>query len=447
MARRQQSRLKRLLISGNGDERGQASMVTVAMFLILFSVIVVGFTYVMITVARQTVNDTLQAAAKAAAESGVEDAKRLLVYCSNSNNAGKAICQKVIGKRMEDTKCGDIVDNLSGVEGFTDKVDEADGGKVVMVGGDSSKDENKNGGNNEYYRCLKIATLTEDYRGIALKNGASIIVPLKIANESGTPTSPDTLTIEWHRNDITELGDQYAKGTPSGDGLPPQTAWDALENPPAILRVEQTGTPKNSTSINTLIKNDVAVTLRPSTGGASSTDLGQYWAKNEGDAVGPNKATPSISTAKCTDYSGPALTDQYSEEDPTYACKISLGEGGMGSDGKGLDMNGSNYYLRINALYRSTHFKISVSGGGKTLYFDGVQPLVEATGKSSDSYSRVQAWLLPIHKSDKDNGWYPEYAVATNGQICKDMMSFKEGQGFDANGKDYCTTGTVEWGD
>ncbi|TWP20718.1 hypothetical protein EUA61_03620, partial [TM7 phylum sp. oral taxon 346] len=53
-----------------GDrESGQASMVTVAMFMMLFSVITVGFTYVMISASRQAVNDSLQSSAKAAAES------------------------------------------------------------------------------------------------------------------------------------------------------------------------------------------------------------------------------------------------------------------------------------------------------------------------------------------------------------------------------------------
>lgn len=429
------AKLKRLK---QNSESGQVSMVTVAMFMILFSVVVVGFTYIMVNVARQTVNDTLQAAAKAAAESGVEDAKRLLVYCSDSANSGSSLCSNVIGKTMNNTKCNSIVDALAGagLSGFN--MDKVDGGNVVMVGGDAAN--NKDGHNNEYYRCLKIATLTEDYRGIALDNGASVVVPLKIADEYGNPVNPDSITIEWHRNEIAELGDQYAKGTPGGDGLPKETDWDALENPPALLRVEQTGTPSGNTSINTLIKNDVAVTLRPSTSGASGANLSSYWTQNDGDNVGPNKATPGFSTVRCSDYTG--STDQYNEDDPTYACKITLSEAGMN-----LDMSGSNYYLRISAMYRSTHFRISATSGSNTVYFNGVQPLVESTGKSANSYSRVQAWLQPVHKSDKDNGWYPEYALATNGQVCKDMVSFKAGNGFDADGKDYCTTGTVSFDD
>ena len=60
-------------------ESGQASMVTVAMFMMLFAVVAVSFTYIVVTATRQATNETLQSTARAAAESGVEDAKRLLV--------------------------------------------------------------------------------------------------------------------------------------------------------------------------------------------------------------------------------------------------------------------------------------------------------------------------------------------------------------------------------
>ena len=58
-------------------ESGQASMVTVAMFMMLFAVVAVSFTYIVVSITRQTTNDTLQSVARSAAESGVEDAKRL----------------------------------------------------------------------------------------------------------------------------------------------------------------------------------------------------------------------------------------------------------------------------------------------------------------------------------------------------------------------------------
>ena len=86
-------------------ESGQASMVTVAMFMMLFAAIAVSFTFVVISASRQALNDSLQSSAKNAAESGVEDAKRLIVYCYNKRSGNsyttpdaQQLCPNVIGK-------------------------------------------------------------------------------------------------------------------------------------------------------------------------------------------------------------------------------------------------------------------------------------------------------------------------------------------------------------
>ncbi|MCG5079310.1 hypothetical protein MBN61_00945, partial [Candidatus Saccharibacteria bacterium] len=100
-------------------ESGQASMVTVAMFMMLFAAIAVSFTFVVISASRQALNDSLQSSAKIAAESGVEDAKRLIVYCYNKRSGGsyttpdaQQLCPKVIGKlstELEGMGCDEIL--------------------------------------------------------------------------------------------------------------------------------------------------------------------------------------------------------------------------------------------------------------------------------------------------------------------------------------------------
>ena len=91
-------------------ESGQASMVTVAMFMMLFAVVAVSFTYIVVSITRQTTNDTLQSVARSAAESGVEDAKRLLVFCyknridgdTYSTEEAQVICPSVIGHTLDE---------------------------------------------------------------------------------------------------------------------------------------------------------------------------------------------------------------------------------------------------------------------------------------------------------------------------------------------------------
>jgi Tfp pilus assembly protein PilX len=87
-------------------EAGQVAIITVAIFMILFSVLVVSFTRMMVASARQTANDELRATALAAAESGVEDAKRVLTYCyANPSASG---CSDELSKRNE-TSCTQVL--------------------------------------------------------------------------------------------------------------------------------------------------------------------------------------------------------------------------------------------------------------------------------------------------------------------------------------------------
>ena len=62
------------------DQRGQVAILTVSIFMVVFSVLTVGFAYVMTSTVKDSTNDSTSYSARAAAESGVEDAKRLLKY-------------------------------------------------------------------------------------------------------------------------------------------------------------------------------------------------------------------------------------------------------------------------------------------------------------------------------------------------------------------------------
>jgi Tfp pilus assembly protein PilX len=72
-------------------EEGVVSLLTVIFFMIFISIIVVGFTTIVVADQRQTVDNDLSASALAAARSGVEDGKRILLYClANPSAAGCA---------------------------------------------------------------------------------------------------------------------------------------------------------------------------------------------------------------------------------------------------------------------------------------------------------------------------------------------------------------------
>lgn len=395
-----------------GDrESGQASMVTVAMFMMLFSVITVGFTYVMISASRQAVNDSLQSSAKAAAESGVEDAKRLIVYCYNHrNNDGTYtnpqdanLCKDIIGKiadQLEGTGCDDI---LKAVDSSPQRSNfDLEGVKNehrVKVGNGGAG----NNSSNEYYQCLKIATRTDNYEGIVSNLGKSTVIPLRLVDGKGNPATRITkIEIQWHRNVDGADGDGVANlNNTKGTGLPPVGVWkNNSYNRPAVLRVERVGAKKGGFSINDLVASDTAVTLRPSTGGSKSVIMNNYHPlyNDRPNSQYPN-GVPIIET-QC--------------DGNNYACTMSATDT--------LYAKNNDYYLRLSAIYKDSHFSIRAYDGSKPLYFDGVQPLVDVTGSSSDSFSRIQARLKPSFDKNADStNWWPEYVIDTNGKVCKDI--------------------------
>ncbi len=398
-------------------ESGQASMVTVAMFMMLFAAIAVSFTFVVISASRQALNDSLQSSAKIAAESGVEDAKRLIVYCYNKRQLGggyssaddQKLCSQVIGKLSDDletTGCDEILGKLDNPNYSNSFAVEKEGGRGHRV-----KVGNNGGGsneNNEYYQCLKIATRTENYEGIVNNLGKSTVIPLRLVDGKGNPATQITeIVIQWHRNVDGVEGDGVANlaGT-SGTGLPPADKWKSnSHNRPAVLRVERVGVKKGSFSLNDLVASDTAVTFRPSSGGGNIVPMNNYHPlyNDRPNYQYPN-GVPIIET-QCNSGGGTGNN---------YACTMSATDT--------LDAKNNDYYLRLSAIYKDAHFSIRAHNGSKILYFDGVQPLVDVTGSSSDSFSRIQARLKPSFDKNADStNWWPEYVIDTNGKVCKDI--------------------------
>ena len=400
-------------------ESGQASMVTVAMFMMLFAAIAVSFTFVVISASRQALNDSLQSSAKIAAESGVEDAKRLIVYCYNKRSGGSYItpdaqqlCPKVIGKlstELEGMDCDYILKPMhdNGTISSVEKEDNGRGYRVRVGNNSGGKNEN-----NEYYQCLKIATKTDNYQGTVNNLGKSVIVPLRVVDGKNQAAVIDRLEIEWHRNVTGNDGDDLAEmNGANGTGLPPAGTWNN-SNRPAVLRVERVGVPKNNFTLDSLAESDTALTLRPSVSGNGKGGyrLGNYepqYPSGNKDKIAPNSQY----------HKGVPIVEAYCQNggnNNDYACKTIFNKESLYTD--------KTYYLRINAIYRSTHFKITAYQGKNKLYFDGVQPLVDVTGRSSDSFSRIQARLKPSFDKNADStNWWPEYVIDTNGKVCKDI--------------------------
>jgi Tfp pilus assembly protein PilX len=391
------------------NEAGQVSIVTVIVFILLFSVLVISFSRIMVTASRQAVNDELAASAKAAAESGIEDAKRILSYCA----AGGSGCE-MLNKRINDPSvtCTTISANTSLMSSLQREVLS---GSSIRVG---------DGSNQEEYLCLKMTMVTPDYLGSLTANGnadgksESVVIPLKFINESGASTAPKSIRIQWHNTSPDQDGNATLL---AGSDLPSSSKWN--KTIPAVLRAEFVAIPKSGFRIEDLTNNTRAVTLRPSSSATDTTNVtvvssGLYsldsWIKRND----PNVVSPKVSILRTKCQSG--------NSSDNYACNVSFTiprVPGSGSTTNYIfDTTTYNYYLRMQAVYQNTHFRVSAKDeAGRDMLFDHVQADIDVTGRAMDSLKRLSARLGPSSGSD-DYLWWPDYAVDTASKVCKDMV-------------------------
>ena len=71
-------------------------------------------------------------------------------------------------------------------------------------------------------------------------------------------------------------------------------------------------------------------------------------------------------------------------------------------------------YVRLTALYKSTHFRISLVG----TQFKGVQPSIDSTGRANDQYRRVEDRVDLVNT----NFPFPEAALDVSGNLCKNFL-------------------------
>jgi hypothetical protein len=77
----------------------------------------------------------------------------------------------------------------------------------------------------------------------------------------------------------------------------------------------------------------------------------------------------------------------------------------------------NTYFLRVTPEYGQTHFRVALVNGGSEVSLDGVQPIVDSTGRANDVFRRLQARVLVNAISN-----YPEFAAETANTICKNLQ-------------------------
>jgi len=367
------------------NQAGFVSLFSVIFFMLLVSVLTVGFLRLMILEQQQSLDNDLSDSAKASAQSGIEDGKRAILKYQSLAAIDPLKAQ--FNTALNSTACDSVLGNAA----VTGSLGISSNGNVV---GNSQI--------NQFYTCLNVQLNTPDYLGPSpLPAGSSDFVPLRPS--SGTF---DQIKVSWHllSTAVGEDGDGQPRALapgpalmPLNNPLAPPNSWSQLGYP-AYLRVQLYGYPNVGVIDRAgLTQRSRAVVLVPAAAGPGVVSLGAA------------DATPgvfdSLKVAPTQIACNPSFTSYGS-----YDCTATL------SLPAGLPSSGNVYFLRVTPVYGQTHFRLQMfnSVTGLVVNFNEVQPIIDATGRAADVYRRMQARVRV-----NATGNLPEFVVESADNICK----------------------------
>lgn len=360
-------------------QQGAVSIFAVIFSTLLLTVLTVSFIGLMISAQQRAINNDLSQSAYDSALAGVEDAKRVVRACVGGDSTA---CAALDGNR----DCQVIA--RAGVNG-------AVGDRETRIASNSTSGEEFD----QAYTCVNISMDSADYL-LEASSGRAYIVPL---NATGPV---DKVTIEWYsaKDNNNELMAVAPTPVPS-DSLPGVDDWD--NSAPSLIRA-QLITPGENFSLSSLDDSAASRTLflRPSsvtTGNTSGTIV-----------VGRNSQLRATSGNDVYSNSLNQVTCSSNFKNNGFACSVTLDL----ADEDVISMAASNNaVLRINSLYKGANVRVTMQGqDGSRVMFDGVQPIVDSTGRASTLFRRVEARL----RMGVDFA-YPSYVVDIENNLCKNF--------------------------
>ncbi len=388
-------------VSGN-KQSGAVSLFVVIFAMLLITVVTVSFLRLMVGDLRQASNNDLSQSAYDSAMAGTEDAKRALLryqqYCIQ--NPGAA-CD-TFASQISSSECNAGVIRALSVDGSA--IGDAPAGRS----GEVSIQQNTGEGNTfqQAYTCVTIALNTDNVEG-QLEHGASKIIPLR-------GTDPyDRVQISWYsRDDLSSPSAAINRAAASTvpRQLTPQSNWPATR--PSVMRAQvvQYGTEftlsnfdateGGASNANTVFLYPIDGTMR-----ANEEILADRDIRRSTTGTNPLADIPSSSPL------GTVCADNVSSGG--YACTMTL------ILPSPISGNASNRtaYLRLTPFYKATHFEVRLFNSTTPVQFEGVQPLIDSTGRANDLFRRVQS---RVEMTDTTFP-YPEAAVDVTTEFCKDF--------------------------
>jgi hypothetical protein len=388
-------------------QKGAVSIFIVIFCALFVTIITVSFVGIMVRNQLQSTNADLAESAYDSALAGVEDAKRLmLIYrrCVSTSDTTSQPCVRArdgmtlenVGSRW--TSCNSINKGLDGVNTNAER-------KIQRSAGSSGDDLL-----DQAYTCVKINYNTTNFEK-SVENGQSDMIPL----ESGG-TAFSKVRISWFKRDAGSTNALGYYGTPPL--LPTQAAWNSpAGDQPPIIRAQliQVGPTFNLDQFDggTVTNSNTNTTfLYPAAAGSNNVTISAIDNRSVSSPKAPHQVTCSNGA-----YTGGA-----------YACSVILTLPAPVTGARAAA------YLRIGSFYAATDYKIELlDGSDGVVPFVGVQPEVDSTGRANDLFRRVGARVEFISSFD-----YPEAAIETNGNLCKDFGVTDDANDFNAINTPLC---------
>ena len=352
-----------------GRQNGATAIFVVMFSAMLFLIISVGFVRLMVQEQSRSTNSELSQSAYDAALAGIEDGKRVLDI-ANCEAGDTPECLAV--KNNGNTTCN-IVQNIMGIGGSEE----------VLL---KSQSSNATSGTfDQAYTCVRIDYSSPSYEG-AVPMSLTDVVWLRGVS------SYDKVRISWYsRDNMIQsgfTGNLYYPSSAADISLPDLQTWSGVSRPrPTILKV--THIPDAYGAIHDT--QDKTLYLHPRVGAAGSASFSL-----------DNRRTGS--TANIVPVTGCISTFNAEE----YACSAVVSVPAATSS-----------YLNIASPYGATGYKVELlDSSNSVVEFDGVQPVVDATGRAGDVFRRVKARVEKMNGSDQ-RGLYPRATVDITNNFCK----------------------------
>jgi len=375
-------------ITNKFKQRGAVSLFVVVFAALLLTIITVSFVRIMIQDQQQASTTDLSQSAYDSAQAGVEDAKRaLLRFQSICNSGGDCSPSSIEYKAISSSTCNESIEKLLDVSASGDEV-------KVETGGTNALDQ--------AYTCVKIIMQTDNFEGVLEKNTSNFIPLIGVSDF-------DTIKIDWFSTKDLQVSTTTANipnFSATSAPLLDQASWAILPGPnrPSIMRAQ-------------LIQfNNTGFSLGDFDGGASVNGSNNTLFLYPTNIVSTVKsfASDTRKTAKAANVPTQINCNNLSGAQD-YACSATIT---LPKPVTGID---HTQYLNLTSLYTKANYQVTLwKGSGpvaKLVQFDGVQPEVDSTGRTSDLFRRVKA---RVQLTDV-NFPYPDATVDVTGNLCKDF--------------------------